>query len=113
MEDIVYSRFVHYNLLEDQEVSDRATKRLKKVLRSSLITFVLVTILLFYAGSRIQIISMGYDMSRQSRYQEELLLVNERLQTRISYLRSPSYIEEAAKDLGLAMPERERIITIP
>lgn len=113
MENVVYNRFVHYDLLEEQEISDRVTKRFKKVLRLSLITFILVSILLFYAWSRIQIISMGYDMSRQSRYQEELLLINKRLHTRFSYLRSPSYIEEAARDLGLSVPAREKIITIP
>jgi len=61
---------------------------------------------LFYLWSRLEVISLGYDIARANKEQAEFVNENKRLKLEILSLKSPQRIEALASErLGLVYPK--------
>lgn len=75
---------------------------------------IFISELLLYAWCRIQCVGVGYDILNASRYQQELVSLQNNLKIELASLKSPDRIATIAKkQLGLAMPKPEQMIIIP
>ncbi len=74
---------------------------------------VILLITLFYLWSRLEAVSIGYDIARENRERDELIYENKRLKLEILSLKSPGRIEAIAfNELGLVYPKGEQVITV-
>lgn len=65
---------------------------------------------IFYIGTHIQAVNLGYKISQELQRKEELIEENKRLSLEIARLKSPIRIEAEAKDtLGLQLPKTQQV----
>ena len=70
--------------------------------------------MLFYTWCRVQYVNAGYELSRASKYNQQLLSLQNNLKVELARLKSPQRIEKIAKQrLGLVHPSREQVIVLP
>lgn len=70
------------------------------------ITILFISSLIFLVWSRIQVTQLGYQISQASHEQEQLFKKNSELKIEEASLKTPSRIEDIAKNrLGLINPE--------
>ncbi len=70
--------------------------------------------LLFYTWCRVQNVQHGYDISKETQNQEQLITYQNNLKIELARLKSPDRIAQIAKQqLGLIMPTTEKTILIP
>ena len=70
------------------------------------LTILFISSLIFLVWSRIQVTQLGYRISQASHEQEQLLKKNSELKIEEASLKTPSRIEDLAKNrLGLINPE--------
>ncbi len=68
---------------------------------------------LFDVWAHNQVISLGYEISRASQEEQDLLKENKRLRLELAALKSPSRIEKMAlKELGFVNPQKEQLIIV-
>jgi len=68
------------------------------------------TCAIFYIGTHIQAVNLGYKISQELQRKEELIEENKRLNLDIARLKSPTRIESEAKDtLGLSLPKTQQV----
>ncbi|MFO1464137.1 MAG: cell division protein FtsL [bacterium] len=65
---------------------------------------------IFYIGTHIQAVNLGYNIGQELQRKEALIEENKRLSLEIARLKSPTRIENEAKDtLGLALPKTQQV----
>lgn len=65
---------------------------------------------IFYIGTHIQAVNLGYKISQELQRKEELIEENKRLSLEIARLKSPIRIEAEAKEtLGLQLPKTQQV----
>src|SRR3972149_7267600 len=70
-------------------------------------------ITLFYLWSRLEVISLGYDIARANKEQAEFVNENKRLKLEILSLKSPQRIEALVSErLGLVYPRGGQLIIV-
>ena len=70
--------------------------------------------LLFYTWCRVQNVQHGYDISKETQNQKQLITYQNNLKIELARLKSPDRIAQIAKQqLGLIMPTTEKTILIP
>ena len=70
--------------------------------------------LLFYTWCRVQNVRHGYDISRETQNQKQLMAYQNSLKIELARLKSPDRIARIAKQqLGLMMPTTENTIILP
>lgn len=70
--------------------------------------------LLFYTRCRVQNVQHGYDISKETQKQKQLITYQNNLKIELARLKSPDRIAQIAKQqLGLIMPTTEKTILIP
>lgn len=75
---------------------------------------IFISELFLYAWCRVQYIGIGYDISNASRYQQELIALQNNLRVELVSLKSPDRIATIAKkQLGLVVPKPEQMVIIP
>jgi len=68
---------------------------------------------LFSVWAHHQVISLGYQISRASQEEQDLLRENKKLRLELAALKSPQRIENIAlKELGFATPQKEQLIIV-
>ena len=68
---------------------------------------------LFSVWAHQQVISLGYEISRASEEEQELLQESKKLRLELAALKSPKRIENAAlKDLGFINPQKDQLIIV-
>jgi cell division protein FtsL len=66
---------------------------------------------LFYIGSRIQVVNVGYEINRELALKERLLEENKRLVLEVATLKSPVRLEALAKnEYQMDLPQRSQIL---
>jgi cell division protein FtsL len=82
--------------------------------------FLIAVMLLAFMGSGIGYVwsnfegtQIGYDLSRFKQEELRLKALNQKLRLELATLRSPQYLEEAARYLGLKGASSEQIIVLP
>ncbi len=68
---------------------------------------------LFSVWAHHQVISLGYEISRASEEEQDLLKESKKLRLELAALKSPKRIENVAlKDLGFINPQKEQLIIV-
>lgn len=61
--------------------------------------------------SRARVVSLGYEISRESRHLQEVMDLNEKLKAEVAMLKSPGRLEPIAKEkFGLLPPRNHQIV---
>lgn len=86
--------------------------------RIGLIWVMLLTLfvgeLLFYTWCRVQCVQTGYEITRETSKQKELLALQNSLDIEMARLKAPENISRIARNqLALGMPEPQQIILMP
>lgn len=75
---------------------------------------VFISELFLYAWSRVQCVSVGYEITKEEKNQRDLIAMQNQLKVELAHLKSPERIAEIARDqLGLTPPAPEQIKVIP
>jgi cell division protein FtsL len=75
---------------------------------------VFIAELFLYTWCRVNCIDVGYDISRETKRQNELTALQNNLKIELASLKSPERIAKIAKDqLGLKAPTKSQTIVIP
>jgi cell division protein FtsL len=75
---------------------------------------VFIAELFLYTWCRVNCIDVGYDISRETKKQNELIALQNNLKIELASLKSPERISKIAKDqLGLNAPTKSQTIVIP
>jgi cell division protein FtsL len=70
--------------------------------------------LLINTWCRVNYIDVGYEISKETKKQHELMALNNNLKIELASLKSPERIAKIAKDqLGLKVPTKNQTIIIP
>jgi len=82
--------------------------------------FIIAVMLLAFMGSGIGYVwsnfegtQIGYDLSRLRQEELRLKALNQKLRLELATLRSPQYLEEATRYLGLKGASAEQIVVLP
>lgn len=79
----------------------------------SLVLLLLIGSSLFYVWSRIQVIHLGYEISRALKEGKALMEANKRLRLEVATLKSYDRIEKIAReDLKMVKPKPDQVIVI-
>lgn len=68
---------------------------------------------LFYVWTRMQIVQMGYEISKLESKNEELKNRKRELMLEIASLQSPGELEKEARKLGLVTPDMGSVVHVP
>jgi cell division protein FtsL len=75
---------------------------------------VFIAELLLYAWSRVQCVDAGYEISKATQHQRELITLQNNLKIELASLKSPDRIAKIAqKKLGLVTPTPKQMVVIP
>jgi cell division protein FtsL len=75
---------------------------------------VFIAELFLYTWSRVNCIGVGYDISKETQKQQELVALETNLKIELASLKSPERIAKIAKNqLGLVTPTQKQTIVIP
>jgi cell division protein FtsL len=75
---------------------------------------VFITELFLYTWCRVNYIDVGYEISKETKKQNELIALQNNLKIELASLKSPERIAKIAKDqLGLKAPTKSQTIVIP
>lgn len=76
-------------------------------------TLILISVVLLYTWTRVQVTSLGYDITMANSIHTDLEEENRKLRIEIMELKSPERIEALAlKDLGLVYPTSKQVVRI-
>lgn len=75
---------------------------------------IFISELFLYAWSRVQCVSIGYEITKEEKNQRDAMALQNQLKVEIAHLKSPERIAEIARDqLGLTVPAPEQIKVLP
>ena len=114
MYDIATERFIHTDILNRQVVRERVFGEKQKNLFYTLaLVLLVVSLLVLFVWSRLEVINLGYRISQVDKTQKELLRVNRELKLETSSLKSPSRLEKIGREnLNLFPPEPKQIVMV-
>ena len=114
MDDVFTRGYIHTDILGEQIVRERMVPWKQEVKSFLLIVTTLVFFTLLFVWSRLEVLQMGYVLSRGNQVYENLVKQNQCLRVEVASLKSPIRIEKLAKEkLGLINPTQGKIILIP
>jgi cell division protein FtsL len=100
---------------ETEAVSSSSVKDVNRHLSLLAISVAVVFIgcSLFSVWAHQQVVALGYEISRASEEEQELLQESKKLRLELAALKSPKRIENVAlKDLGFINPQKEQLIIV-
>lgn len=93
-----------------RKMKGRKGTKYSSLVYASLAVMVLV---LAYVWCHLQVTEMNYQMARAIKVRERLLEENDRLKVEVERLKSPSRVEEYARDkLNMNYPERDQVVVL-
>jgi cell division protein FtsL len=114
MDDVFTRGYIHTDVLGEQIVRERVAPWKQDVKNYLLIVATLVFCALLFVWSRLEVLQMGYALSRANQVYENLAKESQCLRVEVASLKSPSRIEKLAKEkFGLINPTQGKIILIP
>jgi cell division protein FtsL len=114
MDDVFSRGYIHTDILGEQIVRERIAPWKQDVKNYLLVVASLVFFTLLFVWSRLEVLQMGYALSRANQVYENLVKESQCLRVEVASLKSPSRIEKVAKErLGLINPTQGKIILIP
>ncbi len=101
-------------LLQKQGVGARSEAVQKKFIKKWAVWFIMATVLgLFYVWSRVQVVHLGYDVSKLRTESETLNKQVSNLELEIARLKSPARLEDVAKNmLNMKVPSAEQTVLV-
>ncbi len=94
--------------------TDKNTGKQKVMVVWIIFMAVFIAEFLLYAWSRVQCVDAGYEISRATHHQQELITLQNNLKIELASLKSPDRIAKIAKKkLGLITPTPKQMIIIP
>ena len=82
--------------------------------------FLVIIMLFLFMGSGISYVwsnfegtQIGYDLSRLKKEELKIREMNQKLRLELATIKSPQYLEEVSRDLGLKEASPDRIIILP
>lgn len=98
---------------------NNSRKKRKRFRPSTKQVFITIVLLLLFMGSGIGYVwsnfegtQIGYDLSRLQKEELRLKELNRKLKVELATLKSPQYLEEASKKLGLSEASPEQIFIV-
>lgn len=103
-----------FSAVRHQPVARRpAAARRRHVKRIALIVALCVLMAFVYAWIRIQVIQMGYEVSRIRKETNDLKQQKQLLEADVGVLKSPARIEKIAKDdFGMRLPQSDEVVIV-
>ncbi len=85
------------------------------VIRFILLAGVVVCGALFYIYQQTQLVHTGYEIRKDEKYLEKLVKENDRLEMKISKIKSPVHLERlvVTYQLNLIKPEEQQVVRMP
>ena len=106
--------YVHTDVLGGQVVKERAIPWREEFKNYLLVIVTVIFCALLFVWSRLEVVQMGYEISRANQSYQSMIKENQRLRVEAASLKSPSRIEKIAKNqMGFVNPKQEQIIFIP
>ncbi len=101
-------------LLQKQGMGSRTSKVQFKFLGRWAIWILIITVLaLFYVWSRVQVVQLGYEISKMQADESDLAKQASSLEVELAKLKSPARLEEIAKkELGLQHPTAAQTVLV-
>ena len=76
--------------------------------------FVFIAELFLYTWCRVNYIGVGYEITKETKKQQELIALQNNLKIELASLKSPERLAKIAKDqLGLIIPSKDQTIVLP
>lgn len=114
MDDVFTRAYIHTDVLGEQIVRPKVVPWKQEFKDYLLIVTTVVFCALFFVWSRLEVLQMGYELSRANKTYEYLVKENQCLRVEVASLKSPVRIEKIARErLGLINPKPEDILLIP
>ena len=85
----------------------------RQILLITLMLFIFMGSGIGYVWSNLEGTQIGYDLSRLKHEELRLKDLNSKLRLELATLRSPQYLEEAARAFGLKAPSPRQIVVLP
>ena len=85
----------------------------RQILIMALMLFVFMGSGIGYVWSNFEGTQIGYDLSRLKHEELRLQDLNKKLRLELATLKSPQYLEEAARAFGLKAPSPSQIVVMP
>jgi cell division protein FtsL len=85
----------------------------RQILAATFMLFLFMGSGIGYVWSNFEGTQIGYDLSRLKHEELRLKDLNKKLRLELATLRSPQYLEEASRSLGLKAPSPKQIVVLP
>jgi cell division protein FtsL len=85
----------------------------RQILLVTFMLFILMGSGIGYVWSNFEGTQIGYDLSRLKNEDLRLKDLNKKLRLELATLKSPQYLEEAARGFGLRAPSPKQIVVLP
>ena len=112
-ERLIFNEFDKSNSKRLSRYRRISTKDSSTIGVSLIVGAVLIFSSLFYVWSQVQIVNLGYEISKSNMEKNELLQLNKKLKLEIASLTSPYHVEDIAKkELRLASPKINQLVVL-
>ena len=103
-----------FSAVRHQPVAERpAAVRRRQIRHGSLLVAVAVIVALLFVWIRIQVIQLGYEVSRIRKETTELKQQKNRLAAEVEALKEPSRLEAVARErFGMRLPQSDEIVIV-
>lgn len=115
MQEVIAERYTFNKNIPKRSPQNRhlGARNFKVIAMFFLIIAVVISYFLFHAWSNIQVVNLGYEISRANKERKELLYLNKKLKLEMATLKSPHYVEGIAKrELRLTSPKPDQLVII-
>jgi cell division protein FtsL len=90
------------------------SRSLKSVAGYLLLLSIFIAELLIYTWCRVQYVQVGYQITKETARQQQLLALRDKLRIEHARLKSPQRIAKIAKEqLGLITPNPDQVVELP
>jgi len=113
MAEAVYKRVaISEAVKEEVKISAKGVNH-HLIILAIIIAFLVIGCSLFYVWANQQKVSLGYEISRVSQEEQDLIEENKKLRLELAVLKSPDRLEKKAlQELGFVNPQNGQIIIV-
>lgn len=104
-----------FSAVRKQPIAKRALKARRRYINQVVILFAIaVGFALIYVWTRVQVVQLGYEVSRIRKETTALAQQKDLLKAEVARLLSPERLEQAARELfGMRLPGGDEIVIVP
>lgn len=106
------SSFPTFSAVRQQPVAERSLELRRRHVRQIIVLLSIVMIMaLLFVWTRIQVIQVGYEVSRQRKEVSDLIEQKHILEAEVAELKSPARLEQIAREqFGMRSPQGDEIV---